>query len=311
MSNSLQLYGALILTMLAFVLPILAILLSLFSDGVDSLAAKYKLEKKQSDDNLVTELKKKDSNSDIDYKALQNTIKTLKHNKRKAELRLGYLKPIQVAIKISIPFAIAFLCILTANYIEEHELYLIIVLGVSLVAFFYGLYTVWNSLSVITEVADAANRSKRETYSKIIELLSTLVEKSGSELLFIPADKFRIDLNNKHLKEKIELKFSVNKKYDLPVSLINNDIKMGKVVEAGLIFPSIFLIESKPTIHITPAEKTQIVRYKTDAIQAHETQICQPLGITFMQTGDYDIPVFVKGENVKYHRFNIKITVIE
>ncbi|MDO8524781.1 MAG: hypothetical protein Q7R99_04120 [bacterium] len=80
-----KLFGSLVLTFIGFVLPILAILLSLFPEGVRALADKYENEKKQSEDNLVEEAKKRESGKELDYKALGKTLKTLKKKKRQAE----------------------------------------------------------------------------------------------------------------------------------------------------------------------------------------------------------------------------------
>ena len=60
MDNALQLFGSFILTLLGFILPIITILLSLLPDGVKALATKYENEKKQSEDNIIEELKKKE-----------------------------------------------------------------------------------------------------------------------------------------------------------------------------------------------------------------------------------------------------------
>lgn len=106
-----KIYASLILTFIGFVLPILAILLSLFSEGVKALADKYENEKKQSEDNLVEETKKRESGKELDYKALGKTLKTLKKRKRQAEDKLKYLKPAKFIRMAFIPFVVSLIAV--------------------------------------------------------------------------------------------------------------------------------------------------------------------------------------------------------
>ena len=52
MNIALQLFGYLILTVLAIVVPIFIVLLSIFQEGVSKLSAQYEIKKKQSEKNL-------------------------------------------------------------------------------------------------------------------------------------------------------------------------------------------------------------------------------------------------------------------
>ena len=62
-----QIYGTLILTLAGFVLPILAIAMSAFPEGIKLLKKTYENERKQTEKNLEDELKKQKSKSEVDY----------------------------------------------------------------------------------------------------------------------------------------------------------------------------------------------------------------------------------------------------
>ncbi|MDO8524782.1 MAG: hypothetical protein Q7R99_04125 [bacterium] len=186
-----------------------------------------------------------------------------------------------------------------------------IVLIVSLLSFLYGIYILWASLSVLIEVTEIIGTIKKEKEEKIIELLSSLVEKSGADSLFIKEKEVQAKFNNKYLKKDEGFVFSVNKKYDIPISINNASDKMAKKVEVGLIFPKDFLIENTSNFSIFTTEKDQIIRFNNEVVQAHESFIKGKIGITFLGVDEYKIYTFIKGENVKYYNFNFKIKVID
>lgn len=306
----LQLYGSLILTVLGFILPLLAILLSLFPEGIKVLTKKYENERKRSEENIINEIEKKKSTKTLDYEALERTLNTLKSNKRQAEVKLTYLKPDRFIINIFIPFILAFIGVIVA-ILNFSFIVTSVFLIVSIVSFSGGVYFLWASLFVLIEITGIVNESKEDSNDKIIELLSTLVERSGVDTLFLKKDKIKVYFNKKELKEDESSEFSVNRKHKIPISIWNSDDRMAKNVEVGFCFPNDFLIEKTSNLRILPDEKIQIVRFHNEIIHAKADFMKGDIEITFLKTGEYQIKTFIQGENIKYHDFKFKLKIVE
>ncbi|GAI93989.1 unnamed protein product, partial [marine sediment metagenome] len=89
MELAIELFGYLILTILGLVLPIVAILLSVFQEGISKLAQQYQAEISQSEENLKTIAKAKRT----DLAAIQQSIKELESTEKRARTKLSYLSP--------------------------------------------------------------------------------------------------------------------------------------------------------------------------------------------------------------------------
>jgi hypothetical protein len=310
MINAIELYGSLLLTIVGFILPILTILLSLFPEGSKSLAAKYENERHQSEENISNETKKRDSEKGLDYLALAKTLKSLKKKKRRAEERLGYLKPSRLILKNFFPFSVAYAGVTMALF-NYSLIFVLLTLSFSLIAFASGLLTLYYSISVLTEVAEIVNESKRNNDSKIIELLSVLAAQNDEDNFYLKEEDFKAVFNEKKLNKDEALSFSVNKKYEIPISILNKSNKMAKNIEVGFVLPKDFLIEKSSGFTIYTDESTQIVRFNDEIIQAHENKIHSHMIITFLKSGKFNIQTFIKGENVKYQTFPFLVDVIE
>jgi hypothetical protein len=305
---SIELYGLLILTVLGFILPILTILLTLFPDGAKSLRTRYENEKKLNEDNLVNEVQKQGSDAKLDYKAIEKTIKELKKNKKRAENKLSYLVPTKLFVLNAVPFVASLLAVIVSFEVRSSlsEIPLI----ASIVFFACGAFVLWTSISILGEVAETVNQSKRTTEEKIIDLLTRLVEKSGVDNLYLKEGQVVFSFNSRILKDETSFEFSVNKEYKLPVSITNKSDKMAKNIEVGLILPKKMLVDQTPNLKLFVDEETQIVRFNREILQAHENNLCGDMSITFLEAGEYGVAIFIKGENVKYHRFHIKLKII-
>ncbi len=317
MANALVLFGLLLLTVLGLSLPLLSILFSFFPKGLEILTTKYESERNQSEENIIEEeAKKGDSGRGLDIQALEKTLKTLKENRKRAETKLSFLNPTRLIIKIAVPLAISFVATLVAlqsvpNQSAPTPAFLLAAL-ISVSALFYAVRVLWISFQVLSEVAKVVNESREGYESKIIELLSALVERGGAESLFIKPERINIEFNNILLKQDEKLTFSANKKYDVPISITNSDELMAKTVEVGFTFPPDFLVEKTPNISsIYPWKGMQIVRFKLELLHAHTTHERGKIGITFLKTGEFKSRVFIKGENVKNKEVNFLIKVID
>ncbi len=108
-----QIYGTLILTLAGFVLPIIAIAISAFPEGIKVLRQAYENERVQAETNLDDELRKSKANGEVDLDLLARNIKGLKKSKRRAKNKLLYLNPhhplLRSAIAVGVTL-ISFLC---------------------------------------------------------------------------------------------------------------------------------------------------------------------------------------------------------
>lgn len=309
MTISIQLYGTFILTVAGFVIPILTILISLFPDGIKSLSEKYENERKQSEDNIKNETAKKEKLKDLDYKTLGETIKALKDKKKEAELKLEYLKPKQFLLKTSIPFIISFVAVLI-SVLNLEIFYKITLLISSVVALFAGFLALFTSISVIFEVAEITNQKKISSEEKIISLLSNLVEKSG-ENPYLKPEEVKIGFAGNVIKKDLEISFSVNNKHAVPIYIHNASDKMAKNIEVVLSFPLNVVIDNTPNIEITTTEKDQIVRFKSEIVQANNRQLKGDINLTFLESGKIVIPFSFKGENIKYQGLSFTLNIVK
>ncbi|MEK7612268.1 MAG: hypothetical protein AAB407_02925 [Patescibacteria group bacterium] len=310
MINAIELYGTLILTLLGFIVPILTILLSLFPQGTKSLALKYENERKQSEENISNEIKKKETEKGLDYDSLKETLKGLEKKRSEAKSKLEYLHPGSFLFKTTIPFIVAFMGVLLI-LLDIPIFETIIVLISSIFAFVAGVMTLFTSISVLFEVGEITNQAKNSNEEKIIELLSILVENSGTDNLYLKEDEIKVKFGDKNLKENEKFDFSVNTQHKISIRVHNSADKMAKNIEVGFVFPKDVLIEKTSNLSsIFTDESIQIVRFKNEIIQAHESNDKGALRITFLKPGEVSIDLFIKGENVKYKRFSFKLNII-
>ena len=309
MQKIVEYYSQLLLTFIGFGAPLLSILLPLFPEGINILQSKYENEKKQLDENIKNELEKKNEKG-LDYQSLEKTLKTLKKNRKEAESKLSYLQPIKFTLRIFLPFIFAFAAAILTFYNFKFT-YQIIILTISFILFIYGIYVIRNSILILVEVVQAVSESKKNYESKIVELLSTTAEKSGVDNIFLKQEKINVNFCDKLLKEKMEFTYSVNKKHEIALAILNTDSRMAKNVELGLTLPLDFLVEKTSNItSIYPGENNQIIRFNQDVIQSEENFSLDKIMVTFLKIGTFNIQAFVKGENIKTKRINFSIIIV-
>lgn len=310
MSKSIELYGLFVLTILGFTLPLVTLLLTLFPEGTKALRLKSENERKQNEDNLISETQKKESDKSLDLGALEKTIDTLKKQKRQAETKLRYLSPTNLFLTISLPFAAAFVAILVAIGTGSRST-LFVSLSTSVISVGIGFYALYTSITVLVEVTEIVSSRRTSVEERIVELLSDLVEKSGAEGLYLKKGDAKILFANEPLEPSTVHTFSVNKKHHIPISFINSSLAMAKKVEVGFIFPKDFLVEKTDKYRIYTDESMQIVRFNNEIISGWERMNLYGLDVTFLNVGLYEITAFVKGENIKYERVIFKLKVVE
>ena len=155
-----MLFGFLLLTMMGLLLPLLTVLFSLLPKGMEMLATKYEGERSQSEQNIAEEIKKRDSASELDYKALTRTLRTLERLKKEAKTKLSFLSPQKIVTRTYVPLTISFVAILIAllNAPAPQTFPTFVFMAattISVIAFLLTAIVLWFVFQVLSEVAKA------------------------------------------------------------------------------------------------------------------------------------------------------------
>lgn len=307
MEQAIQLFGFLIIAFLGVAAPILVILLSVFEEGRLKLTTQYENERSQSEKNIKEQLKKLAETEETDVTEINQSLKSLKINKKTAEAKLSYLNPKKQIFRLFIPLLLSFsgviLAILTKANVDYVRFYIV----VSLICLAYAIVVLWKLINIIIEVRKTVNDDKKGMNMKIIELLSTLMEKEAQYFL----RDIYITIDDKKIEDNAgEITISADKKQELKIGISNNETRMAKNVEIGFTFSPDFVIEKTSFYTIVTRKTEQIVRYKTDLIQGKTNLSLDSLIITPLKKGDYKIQTFIKAENIKYvyQDLNLKVT---
>lgn len=310
MEQAIQLFGFLILTILGLIVPIMAILLSLFQEGISKLAAQYESEKSQSENNIKEQLKKMAEAQDIDESAIKQSIRELESIKKTAETKLSYLNPRKQIVRLFVPLTLAFLGVLVTSLLVGTNIYYCFFLLVGLVGFTYAIVVLWKLIGIIIEVRKIVDTDRKDMDSRTIELLSALVEevkKTGQYYL----QSVYVSLDGKDIKDDSRIiTVQVNSKQELKLGIQNHESRMAKNIEIGLIFPTNFIIEKSNNYSVYRDQKQQIVRFEENLVHGNTHLYPLPLSITPLEQGDYRIRTFIKAENIEatYRNFTAKVT---
>ena len=323
MNIALQLFGYLILTVLAIVVPIFIVLLSIFQEGVSKLSEQYEIRKSQSEKNLKkqwkkhTQLKKSDKVEEMaeKMKKLKQSIKDIETNKKTAQTKLVYLNPKKQMARLFVILLISFLGVVLASLIKNDIYYTVLIILVSVLFFTIALKILWKLLGIIVEVKKIIDDEKRETETKTVDALLALQEKlpvtKEETPLFLKEVYLRIGA--KDIKDELqELEFPVNRKSKLEVSFHNEEDLMVKNLEAGIILPSDFIVEKSKHYSITiDRGGEQVVRYELSKTHGNTYIPFSPIIFTAITGREYDIRTFIKAENIKPIYLKIKFKIEE
>lgn len=317
----LQIYGTFILTLAGFVLPIIAIAVSAFPEGVKLLRQTYENEQKQAEENLAVELQKQKSQKGVDYDVLTKNIATLKSSKKKSQKHLLYLNPEYILSRSALAIALSFVSFLLGVifYNNSISIYIFYIRGnlfafaISILSLMWAMIVFYNSIKIIIEASSAVQEIRRATEEKTLELLTAIADngKKGDTSLFIDSKYIHIFFNDEEVKAGKEYTFSINNKHTIKIALKNLSEYMLKTAELGFTFPSEFLIEGSTISSIYSGDKEKIIRFKHDYLQCNVNQTEGSVDTTFLKTGVFDVDTFVKGENLKNKTIKFKIKVID
>lgn len=313
MDIALQLFGYLILTVLAIVAPIFIVLLSIFQEGVSKLSEQYENIKSKSERNLIkqwekqTKLKESDKVEEMikeKMKEIKKVIKKITSEKKTAKAKLVYLEPKQQMVRLFVILLISFIGVVLAILIKTDISFTVLISLVSVMLFILALIILWKLLGIIIEVKKIIDEEKREKEIKTVDALLALQEKSTEVKEETPLflKKVYLYIEDKIIKkeEKEEFEFPVNTKRKLKVSFHNDEDVMVKNLEAGIILPSDFIVEKSNSYRIaTDINGNQTIRYEIDKIHGKTNVRFSPIIITAIEECNYYIKTFIKAENIK------------
>lgn len=310
MELAIELFGYLILTVLGFVLPIVAILLSIYQEGLSKLAQQYETEFSQSENNLKEQIQEMAESTGTDTAGIKQSIKKLESIKKRARIKLSYLNPRKQIVRLFIPLVLAFLGVVATSILVASNVYFSLLLLISLMAFVYALLVLWNLVGIIVEVRGLIDTEKKTTEASTVEALSSvmkeLVDKTGQYFL----TQVYIVLDDHTIKgDSHKITLPVNTKKELKVQLLNSENRMAKNVEFGFTFTTSFIIDKTDYRSIFRDETQQVVRYEDNILQANTIGLYAPLIITPLRRGASTLRTFIKAENIESIYRDITITV--
>jgi len=311
-----QIYGTFILTLASFVLPIITIAISIFSEGAELLRQSYKNKQEQAEVNLKNEIDKKESGKEMDCKILEENIKKLKSIKNISKRRLLYLDPTSILLRSAAAVLLSFSSFLLGLAFFNQFLYVTIIsFFVSIITFAWLFIIFSNAIQIIIEASSAVKKIQKDTENKKLELLTIIADnsKEGDSRLFINEKDIKLYFDKKEITNNEVYRFSVNKKYSIEIWLKNLSQYMLKKAEHGFYLPTQLLIEGKAisSVYTDESEKQRVVRFKSEYIHNHENLNEGSVDITFLKAGTFDVETFAKGENLRVKRIKFKIEVIE
>jgi hypothetical protein len=313
MEKTIELYAFFLLTVLGFIIPTLAILFSLFSDGLAKLFQQYETERNQTEKRLSAQLQKaggpqSDAGAvEIDLIGIRKTIRELESVKKTANKKLRLLAPKKAILRLALPLFLAFVAILPSFFQLSLITYLLDIASLFLLG--YLLIQFWKLLQILVEVKAILDIESKNEQRRVPDLLAEIASNTKKGAAYF-LEKVYIKFNGvKLIKDVNEVALAVDKKIEVTISLVNLDSRMAKDVEAGFRFPTEFLIEKSQKYSIYTGGDEQIVRYSLDRLHGDTDSIMSPLVLTPLKKGEYEFKTFIKGENIesKYRSLKIKV----
>ena len=306
-SQFIPLYIDLLITILGFSLPIIGILLSFFSDGIKKLTTKYENEISKNKDDIIalTKLSKKEKV----IEKIEKNLKKLKNLQHETTIKLTYLNPKSLLLRLFIFFLLSIFLIKGALMIEGNLFFYWLVI----VSFLFCLYA-FNILRVLIgilmELFEITNEEKRSDYTGITDLVSQLIKTQKGGLSYFLKKVF-ITINSVFVtNEKPKISLNLGQKQNASVSFWNKEPRMAKNIEIGFILPPDFILEkTKDYAIFTRKDGFNIIRYYIESVQGGTNQLQDPLVVTPLKEGSYEIDTFIKAENIEVIRRKLIIEV--
>lgn len=298
----------LILSLLGVIVPITGLMMSVFQRGFDLLKIQYNQQKEQLEKQLKEQMEKESKEDEVDTHNIKKTIAEIEKAKKSATSKLLRLDPRRQIIELAGLLSLSLLGTVLWNLLGAREINIVwLSIEIRNVALLLGflflvlaIRSLWYLLDVLIEGKAAIDSAEEQNERTLIELQRSSQSTLNSEklsVLLATQDKEIIVMNGEGDKT---LELILNEKIELKVKFHNEDNRMAKNLEIGLIFPSKdFLIERSSSYSIYFDSENNIVRYNTEIVQANTVlNFATPITLTALSEGEFKIKTFIKGENI-------------
>jgi len=321
MNLFIDLFGNLVIAILAFIPIISSSLLAIFHDGINILVNQNENEVSRTEDNIrqqLTVISKKQTK--IDEKSILKTLNTLKKTKKKATKKLHLLNIKMQTILIAIPLILSFVLIQLSTLKIDNFFYFrnrsvqishcvpfLITAGL---LFCFSVLKIWKIFEIIVEVKKASDEENDKINNNKFDRVIELLEKIGDGTKNF-VKNFSLEVNGTNLSTvKPTISISCQKDNSFKIKFINNETdKVVKNLEVGLILPNSFLINTSSDYSITSNTEDQIIRIKRELTQSQTRATLSTLEIRPLEIGNFDVTSFIKAENIPatYQKWNIVV----
>lgn len=311
-------YSSLILIFIGFVVPILGISLPLFNKGIEKLKRAYennyletkeKLSKLVKDVSLERKSNKQQANISETIGNLQKIQRDLRKSQRETRIKLIFLKPQNQIIILLLPLVLSLVSLgIAMRGVIVYKTFVI-----SLLLFTIAILLFLRIIQILTEVQELVNREDEQRYEIYFErenhkitLLEKILHKTSSE----PKErKVSGYIKKNEIESGLEIPLAVNRKHELGISTYNSEKDLSlRNLELGFGFPLEFEIEEGIRYELYKLEN--IVRFYITHLPASENRIHGKLMVTPLKTGVYNVKTWIKGDDMKTKRVNIKFKII-
>lgn len=288
-----QVYVPFVIAFVGIAIPMVSLLLSIYSQGREEIAQKQREEiEKAGADIRANEVSKQHSYIKLFF---QLTYKRYK---------LVLLNPYYYLPLLTLPpiTSVAFI-ILAASY---KSWYLLVIAGLLIITFFLLL---WSLITIIADITTRREAAKMEQERSTIELLQNIsrsVDPKSSRL-----QKYAIKINDAKIVKDIELPVLIlGKESSWKVCFVNSSSDIpAKKVEVGIQFPANHFEVKKQTGY-SIYEPDNIVRFNEEYVDQNTSYIFSArLTLTAKLTGKHKVSIWIKAENIEAEYFTAHVTV--
>ena len=322
--KTMDLFSQLIIAVLGFIAPIVALLFSIFHKGI--IILKDKLLKQIEKD-------KKELKSEGEIPAIKEKIKELEKNKKDNENKIKLLD-LKVQIKyLFLPFFLSLLFICSYYYVSEiiikkypqFAYFEYIYSGIALLTaslFGLGIYRLWKLICILIEVKNEIEENGKEkdeekkllfkdNHTEMMGVLNTISKKEPTEVVEVlnkiwtkgdlPANGLKIYIDGINIIEKTYnlISIPINSVQEFKVQISNVSTIMLKNVELAISVPNEFELVKLGNYTKTPTENKNILREEYGKISSKTNQQFDELRIKGTKLGTYKITIFCKAENIQ------------
>ena len=306
-----QLIARLLIAVLGFIAPILAILLTIFRDGAEMLRSTYEKELMIKNE----ELKKLAADPNSARKDVKKRVRDLRREERALKFKIKRLNPRRVVTHIFLPLVLSFIFLVSyfglmdeSNWIQSYLIPTFFTFSAGL--FILSLNELWRLLEIIIDVRKFITDDKRQHEKRKIELLREIVTKVSSSLT---KENIHLKIGKEKLEDGANLQVGLGDTRQLSLSLLNEAQERLDMINVKLTLPKqAFKVESDKGCSVEQDETCSSLSYQMDSLMGTREEYIDQLGLSCLVIGVHEIRVLIEANNMNVPIEQVwKITVVE